>query len=291
MKKTLKKYGDTIFLIINLSFSILTMALVFTFAGHALKEVIDKALLFLALSIGSIIIYQIFLFIVYKNKNDRIRLAVVGLVFVIAMVFSIVSKNNYVFYYLTTFSILLALALSQFLIIFFHNKERSRISLLTNALFSLVLLGLGVSVLIGMNPEKYKVMLIIDVIILLFFSMKNILTPTIRFAKIKIFVDILAKTHTLDVLLCLLAMIIGFSFLFPMFEPGITDYWDAMWYCFAVITTIGFGDFYAVTVIGRVLTVFLGIYGIVTVAILTSVIVNYYNAVSSEKNKEDKYIE
>ena len=121
--------------------------------------------------------------------------------------------------------------------------------------------------------------------------MKNILAPTIKFSKIKIFVEILAKTHTLDVLLCLLAMIIGFSFLFPMFEESIPSYWDAMWYCFAVITTIGFGDFYAVTLIGRVLTVFLGIYGIVTVAILTSVIVNYYNAVSNEKKKEDKYIE
>ena len=291
MKKTLKKYWDTIFLIINLAFSVLTMALVFTFAGHALNEVLDKSALFLALSIGSIIIHNVFLFIVYKNKNDRIRLSVTSLVYAAAIAFSVASKNNYVFYYITTFTILFALALSQFLIIFFHNKERTKVSLITNLLFSLVLLGLGISVLVNMSPTDFKVMLIMDVIILLFVAMKNILAPTIKFSKIKIFVEILAKTHTLDVLLCLLAMIIGFSFLFPMFEESIPSYWDAMWYCFAVITTIGFGDFYAVTLIGRVLTVFLGIYGIVTVAILTSVIVNYYNAVSNEKKKEDKYIE
>ena len=72
-----------------------------------------------------------------------------------------------------------------------------------------------------------------------------------------------------------------------MVEPTITSFWDAMWYCFAVITTIGFGDFYATSLIGRVLTVILGIYGIVVVAILTSVVVNFYNEVSSkEKNRE-----
>ena len=128
MKKTLKKYWDTIFLIINLAFSVLTMALVFTFAGHALNEVLDKSALFLALSIGSIIIHNVFLFIVYKNKNDRIRLSVTSLVYAAAIAFSVASKNNYVFYYITTFTILFALALSQFLIIFFHKNFCSTIN-------------------------------------------------------------------------------------------------------------------------------------------------------------------
>jgi predicted lysophospholipase L1 biosynthesis ABC-type transport system permease subunit len=88
---------------------------------------------------------------------------------------------------------------------------------------------------------------------------------------------------TFLVLFCLLAFIIAFSFILPAVEPTITNFWDAMWYCFAVITTIGFGDFYATTLIGRVLTVILGIYGIVVVAILTSVVVNFYNEVSSKE--------
>ena len=71
-----------------------------------------------------------------------------------------------------------------------------------------------------------------------------------------------------------------------MVEPNITTFWDAMWYCFAVVTTIGFGDLYAITPLGRILTVVLGIYGIVVVAIMTSVIVNFYNEVSTkEKNR------
>ena len=60
-----------------------------------------------------------------------------------------------------------------------------------------------------------------------------------------------------------------------------------MWYCFAVITTIGFGDFYATSLIGRVLTVILGIYGIVVVAILTSVVVNFYNEISNKDRKRE----
>ena len=51
----------------------------------------------------------------------------------------------------------------------------------------------------------------------------------------------------------------------------------ALWYCFTVVTTIGFGDFYATTLIGRLVTVVLGIYGIIVVAVITSIIVNFYN--------------
>ncbi len=80
--------------------------------------------------------------------------------------------------------------------------------------------------------------------------------------------------------------------MFPMVETDITNFWDAMWYCFTVITTIGFGDFAAKSAVGRILTVILGIYGIVVVAILTSVIVNFYTEVSAkDKEKSKEYIE
>ena len=80
---------------------------------------------------------------------------------------------------------------------------------------------------------------------------------------------------------------VAFSFILPKFEPDINTFWDGMWYCFTVITTIGFGDMVAVTRAGRLLTVVLGIYGIVVVAILTSVIVNFYNEVSAKEKARD----
>ena len=78
-------------------------------------------------------------------------------------------------------------------------------------------------------------------------------------------------------------MFIAFSFILPVVEDSIPTFWDAMWYCFAVVTTIGFGDFAATTVVGRILTVILGVYGLIVVAILTSIIVNFYNESSNSK--------
>ena len=62
---------------------------------------------------------------------------------------------------------------------------------------------------------------------------------------------------------------------------------DALWYTFAVVTTIGFGDFTATTLVGRVLTVILGIYGIVVVAVITSIIVNFYNETAGKDDKKE----
>lgn len=88
--------------------------------------------------------------------------------------------------------------------------------------------------------------------------------------------QIIRKTYAAEIIFGLLLLIFTFSFLFTVLEPSLSNYWDAVWYCFAIVTTIGFGDFSAVTLIGRILSVILGIYGIVVVALITSVIVNFY---------------
>ncbi len=94
--------------------------------------------------------------------------------------------------------------------------------------------------------------------------------------KLNILLNIIRETYVLEILLGLLLMIIVCSTVFTTLEESMANYGDALWYCFALVTTIGFGDITASTVIGRVLSVFLGIYGIVVVAIITSVIVNFY---------------
>lgn len=58
-------------------------------------------------------------------------------------------------------------------------------------------------------------------------------------------------------------------------EPSITTLADSLWYCFAASTTIGFGDFVAVTWGGRILTVLLALYGIFVVALVPGVMVNF----------------
>ena len=94
--------------------------------------------------------------------------------------------------------------------------------------------------------------------------------------KLNVLLNIIRETYVLEILLGLMLMIIACSSVFTTLEPNMTDYWDALWYSFALVTTIGFGDITASTMIGRALSVFLGMYGIIVVAIITSVIVNFY---------------
>ncbi len=54
------------------------------------------------------------------------------------------------------------------------------------------------------------------------------------------------------------------------------------------MTTIGFGDITATSLVGRLLSVILGIYGIIVVALVTSIIVNFYSEVRNEENKADQ---
>ena len=70
-------------------------------------------------------------------------------------------------------------------------------------------------------------------------------------------------------------------------EPQITNFGDGLWYCFAVVTTIGFGDIAAQTLIGRIVTVVLGLYGLIVVALITSIIVNFYNETVGKKDSKE----
>ncbi len=69
-------------------------------------------------------------------------------------------------------------------------------------------------------------------------------------------------------------------------EPEITRYPDALWYLFAAASTVGFGDITAVTLIGRILTVYVAISGILVVAIVPAVIINYYQEVLQTRQRE-----
>ena len=66
-----------------------------------------------------------------------------------------------------------------------------------------------------------------------------------------------------------------------------TSYVDSLWYSFCLITTIGLGDLSVTTTFGRILSVLLGISGIVVVALFTSVIVNFYNEMNKKREEKE----
>lgn len=105
--------------------------------------------------------------------------------------------------------------------------------------------------------------------------------------KIRVLLKVIVNTYSLEVLFGLLTMIVCFSLVFFTNEPEMPTFADALWYCFAVVTTIGFGDMVAVTPIGRVLTVILGFYGLIVVAVITSIIVNFYNETSGKRDQKE----
>ena len=107
--------------------------------------------------------------------------------------------------------------------------------------------------------------------------------------RFRVMMKIIRKTFAAEILFGMVLLIVSFSFVFVAIEPEITSFADAMWYCFAVVTTTGFGDLTVVTVAGRLLSVILGMYGIVVVALITSIIVNFYGEmkVSPEEDSGD----
>ena len=106
----------------------------------------------------------------------------------------------------------------------------------------------------------------------------------IAFSRVKLDVlnKIVRKTYAAEILFGMLMLIVAFSIVLPQFEEGIPTFSDALWYCFAIVTTIGFGDFTAATIPGRAISIILGCYGIIVVALITSIIVNFYGETKND---------
>lgn len=71
-----------------------------------------------------------------------------------------------------------------------------------------------------------------------------------------------------------------------LLDPNITDYFDSLWYSFAAMSTIGFGDVTATVLITRIITVLLWIYAAIVIAILTAVLTGYFMDAAKLKANE-----
>ena len=219
-----------------------------------------------------------------RSRINIIR-SIVMFVFDVALaVLIIFAKYNLYIFSLSAGLYCLSIVVSRVLVIVQKHSIRD---IILNALI-IVAVGLLAFALFKTVPDDA-----IDSVILiecLFVAMTAFAeVATIAFAQLraKILFKIVVKTFALEILFGLLTLMISFSLILSFIEPAIETFGDGLWYCFAVVTTIGFGDMVAETVIGRILTVILGIYGVLVVAVITSIIVNFYNETSGKSDAKE----
>lgn len=154
-------------------------------------------------------------------------------------------------------------------------RRRKRWSIVLNVLAILVILLFSITVF-----EFISLLIVV-----LFASLSALISVmAVAFSRIKLDVlkEIVRKTYAAEIISGLLMLIVSFSYVLQFADEAFASFEDALWYCFAVVTTIGFGDLTPTTSIGRVLSVILGLYGIVVVALITSIIVNFYGEMKKE---------
>ena len=201
------------------------------------------------------------------------------------------AKENPILFSITAGLYCLTIVLSR---IFSVINNHSLRNIVLNVLIILVAIGMAIGLMStpSKTMEDVQTVILVECVFIAIVSFIEAMTIALAQLKVRILIKIIMSTFSLEVLFGLLVMIVAFSFVFIAVEPNITNFPDSLWYSFAVVTTIGFGDIVAVTPIGRILTVLLGLYGLVVVAVITSIIVNFYNETMGKSDaKELKEIE
>ena len=168
-------------------------------------------------------------------------------------------------------------------------QDHSIRSIVLNGLIILlaILLAIGIFVSPITDMEQLQNIIVVECIFIVIVAFVEAMSIALANLKVKVLFKVILSTFALEVLFGLLVLMVCFSFVFVAIEPDIATFPDALWYCFAVVTTIGFGDIAAITPIGRILTVVLGLYGLVVVAVITSIVVNFYNETSGKRDQKE----
>lgn len=104
--------------------------------------------------------------------------------------------------------------------------------------------------------------------------------------KLKLLWQVLRYTGTDKIVSGFIIFYFFAAFLILITEPSITNYGDAMWFSFVSFSTVGYGEFLATTLLSRIVTVFLILYGVIVVALIPGVLVSYFTEIKSLKENE-----
>ena len=209
----------------------------------------------------------------HEWKYNLFRYGIGAVLFACCAVIFLISETGNV-YRITAILHMLGLAADHLFSIVKNHKVRNVIF----RVLGVLLLGAGMA----FDGKTALMLVLVLTIPRIFYYIARI-----SFSQVKLDVlsRIIRKTYAVEILFGMLLLITAFSIVLPNFELNINTFGDALWYCFAIVTTIGFGDITAVTIPGRIISVILGLYGLIVVALITSIIVNFY---SETKNAGDE---
>ena len=244
----------------------------------------------------SVALMSVVMFLKNRTKVNLIRCIVLLVFNVVLGIVVLFAKNNPFLFSLTAGLYCMTIVISR---IFSIVQDHSIRNIILNGLVILFAIVMSVGLFVSPMKEVEHVqnIILVECIFIAVVSFIEAASIALSQLKFKVLLKVIINTFSLEILFGLLTMIVCFSLVFMKVEPEITTFPEGLWYCFAIVTTIGFGDLVAVTPIGRVLSVILGIYGLVVVAVITSIVVNFYNETSGKhdqkaikdiSNQEDK---
>lgn len=89
--------------------------------------------------------------------------------------------------------------------------------------------------------------------------------------EISLFALIMRQTRMKRFLLSFAAAFLICTLLIWLTDPDMSSWWDAIWYGFMLVTTTGFGDLTVTSLPARLISVFLGLYGILVTGFICGV--------------------
>ena len=90
---------------------------------------------------------------------------------------------------------------------------------------------------------------------------------------------LLHRTGTIKFFFAYLVVLLIGGILLSFIEPQVHGIFEGFYFCFVASTTIGFGDIVPVTVLGRIITIIVTLFGVLTVAMVPGVVVAYFGNV------------
>ena len=260
--------------------------LVLVFSILAINEIqannIDTASKYLLVIFLVLGLSRLVTFFVERTRVSFIRFLTLFVFNVALGVIVMFAKDNPYFFSLVGGLYCVTIVLSRAFKIIQNHSVRS---IVFNSLIITVAILLAVGLFIPFESDKMASPVIILCTIIAISAFFEVVSTATGKLKLNVLFKIIVRTYALEIMLGLLTLMIGFSLILTMYEPEIPTFADGLWHSFATVTTIGFGDFKVVTAIGRILTAIMGLYGIVVVAVITSIIVNFYNETAGKKDK------